>query len=550
MTVAAKPQPLTGGGRDLRRQIGPVGLLFAGVGSIIGSGWLFGAFNAAQDAGPLSMFAWLLGAGMILLIGMVYSEIGAMYPVGGGVVRFPHWSFGPFASFTLGWVTWLAAAVVAPIEVEGAMRYASHYVNGLVHSQGGQHVLTFPVGYVVAVAAMALFVVVNFIGIGWFARINNVLVWWKLAIITLVIVAFLLTSFHTANFTSHGFAPTGAKGFFHTVVVAGIVFSFLGFRQGVELGGESTNPERNIPLAVIGSVLLTAVIYVLLQVAFIGSLAPSDLAHGWQHLSFTNDAGPLAAIASAIGLGWLATLLYADAVVSPGDTGLIYTTVTARLSYAMARNENAPEALSRTNARGVPIASVVLAWVVGIIIFLPFPSWNKLVGFVTSATVLSFGSGSLVLMSMRNQFPDKRRPFRLPGGHVIPFLAFYAANLMVYWAGWDVVWKLMASVGIGLVVLALQFVFRRDAMPPMLWRNGWWVLGWFVLLTVASWQGIYSSDGTAQGQQSNLPFGWDFVAILTISVVVYLVALRYQLTPAQAKEHMVATEGADFAEQR
>ncbi len=484
---------------------------------------------------------------MIMLIGLVYSELGAMYPVGGGVVRFPHWSYGPFASFTLGWVTWLAAAVVAPIEVLGALRYATHYASGLTKLKGGQHVLTFPEGYVVAVLGMALFVVINLVGIRWFARINNVVVWWKLAIISVVVVAFLVTSFHTKNFSSHGFAPTGAKGFFHTIVVAGIVFSFLGFRQGVELGGESRNPKRNIPLAVIGSILICAVIYVLLQIAFIGSLAPSDLARGWTNLSFTNDAGPLAAVASVIGLGWLASLLYADAIISPGDTGFIYTTVTARLSYAMGRNRNAPESLRATSKRGVPVVSLILAWVVGCIFFLPFPSWNKLVGFVESATVLSFGSGAFALMAMRHQFPNKERPFRLPGGHVIPFLAVYASNLMVYWAGWDVTWKLMASVGIGLVVLALQFVFRKDLMPKMLWRHGWWILVWFGLLTIASWQGIYSSDGDPRGQQSNLPFGWDFLAILGLTALVYVVGLRFQVTPDEAKELLVDTEGPGAA---
>ena len=191
---------------------------------------------------------------------------------------------------------------------------------------------------------MFVFSFVNLVGIRWFARLNNVVVWWKLAIIVLTIVAFLATTFHAENFTKFGFAPTGGEGMVHAIVVSGIVFSFLGFRQGVELGGETDNPRRNIPLAVIGSIVITAIIYVLLQVAYLGAVRPSDLAksHGWASLSFTNDAGPLAAIAGFIGLAWLAKLLLADAVISPAGTGLIYTTVTARLSYAMGRNENAP----------------------------------------------------------------------------------------------------------------------------------------------------------------------------------------------------------------
>jgi amino acid transporter len=524
----------------LHRHVGPIGLLFAGVGSIIGSGWLFGAFNATVIAGPIAILAWVLGAIMIMLIGLVYSELGAMFPVSGGVVRFPHYSFGSFASFTMGWVTWVAAAVVAPIEVEGAIQYASSYEPSLMTSSG---VLSWPEGYLVAAAGMLLFSFINLIGIRWFARLNNVVVWWKLAIILITIFGLLFTTFHSANFSKYGFAPTGLQGMFHAVVVAGIVFSFLGFRQGVELGGESDNPRRNIPLAVIGSVALTAVIYILLQIAYIGAVRPSDLAksHGWAALSFTNDAGPLAAIASIVGLVWLSKLLLADAVVSPADTGLIYTTVTARLSYAMGRNDNAPRALARTSQRGVPWLSVFLAFVVGLVIFLPFPSWSKLVGFVTSATVLSFGSGSLVLMSMRKQIPEQDRPFRLPGGHVIPLLAFYASNLMIYWAGWDVDWKLFATVGIGLVLLAVQLAARPSLRTNLQFRNGWWILLWFAGLTVISWQGIYSSDDTAQGQQNNLPFGWAFLVVAALTVLIYALALRFRLTPEETHAQLAGT---------
>src|SRR3954465_13822586 len=81
---------------NMRRDVGTVGLLFAGVGSIIGSGWLFGAMNAGQLGGPAAILSWGIGAVMILLIALVYAELGTMFPVSGGVIRFPHISFGSF----------------------------------------------------------------------------------------------------------------------------------------------------------------------------------------------------------------------------------------------------------------------------------------------------------------------------------------------------------------------------------------------------------------------------------------------------------------------
>ena len=526
--------PLVEEGR-LRRHIGLVGLLFTGVGSIIGSGWLFGALNASRLAGPAAILSWLTGGGMILLIGLVYAELGTMFPVSGGVVRFPHWSFGSFASFTMGWVTWIAAATVAPIEVEGALQYATHYVSWLTTESNGVQVLTTS-GYAIAVVGMALFCLINIIGVRTFARLNNVLVWWKLAVISLVVVAFLLSTFHSANFHSHGFAPAGGHGVFSSIATAGIVFSFLGFRQGVELAGESDNPRRNVPIAVVGSVLITMLIYILLQVAFIGSVRPSDIAGGWSGLSFTGDAGPLAAVATILGLGWLATLLYVDAVVSPTDTGLIYTTATARISYAMGRNGNVPGSLASVSRRGVPWVSVALAFVMGCVVFLPFPGWQKLVGFITSATVLSFGSGPLVLAAMRRQLPDQERPFRLPGGHLIPLLAFFSSNMIVYWAGWDVNWKLFVTILLGFALLAAHRATSHGDRPVMDWRGGWWLPPWFGALALVSWLGGYSSDGADHGQLGVIGFGWGFAVMGVLSVAVYGVAMRSRLPGGRTAE--------------
>jgi amino acid transporter len=535
----------------MRRDIGVVGLLFAGVGSIIGSGWLFGALNASQIAGPAAIFSWLIGAVMILLIGLVYAELGTMFPISGGVIRFPHLSFGSFASFTMGWINWIAAAAVAPIEVEGALQYATKYA-GFTHahvvSGDTVHTLTH-LGFFVAVLAMAFFVVVNYYGIRWFARINNVAVWWKLGIITLVVVAFLVTKFHPANFHSHGFSTDGAHGVLTAVATGGIVFSYLGFRQGVELAGESNNPKRNVPIAVLGSVLITAVIYILLQVAFIGAVNPADLSHGWANLQFANDFGPLAAIATAIGLGWLATLLYIDAIISPADTGLIYTTVTGRISYAMAKNGNAPKGLAKTTTRGVPLVSLVLTFFIGLIVFLPFPSWQQLVGFITSATVLSFGSGPLVLAAMRREIPDQERPFKLPFGDLIPFLALFSSDLIVYWAGWDKNWKLFIAVAFGFVVLAVFHLTSRDALPAMDWRAGaTWALPWLAGLCLISYLGDYPEKGKHAGNKGYITFGWGFLVMFVLTAAVYWLALKVRL-PKETVERNIEDTKAEAAEE-
>jgi amino acid transporter len=522
---------------QLKRHVGVVGLLFASVGSIIGSGWLFGALDASAAAGPAALISWALGGVMILMIALVYAELGTMFPLSGGVVRYPHMSFGSFASYTTGWITWVAVATTAPIEVEAALQYATKYAPFTeAHKVGGETVHTLTaLGYGSAVVLMALFVVINYFGVRWFAKINNAMVWWKLFIILLVIGAFLFTAFHGENFTSHGFTPSGWHGVFTAVATSGIVFSFLGFRQGIELAGETDNPRRNVPLAVVGSVLITGVIYVALQFAFIGSLDPRILAKSgsWADLSFANDFGPLAALASILGLGWLAILLYADAIVSPGDTGLIYTTVTSRISYAMARNGNAPQSLSKTTSRGVPMVSLVVTFVVGLVVFLPFPSWQQLVGFITSATVLSFASGPLVLVALRKQVPDQERPFRLPGGHVIPVLAFFSSNLIIYWSTWPINWKLFVAVALGLVLLAVFHVTGRVTAPQLDFTAGAsWLLPWLGGLALISYLGDYGGKGVFGGPQVSIPL------ILVFSLVIYAIAYKFRLSSEDAQGHI------------
>jgi amino acid transporter len=532
----------------IRRDMGPIGLLFMAVGSIIGSGWLFGALNASRQAGPAAVISWALGGLIFVLIGLTYAELGTMFPHTGGVARFPHYSHGSFASFSMGWITWLAAASVAPIEVEAAVQYATNYLPWLETTKNSVPVLTGP-GYGVSAALMALFVVINFLGVRWFARVNTTIVWWKLFIIILVVIVFLVVGFHGSHFTiksAGGFAPYGTHGIFSAVATAGIAFAFFGFRQGVELAGETKNPGRNVPLTVVGSVVLTGIIYIGLQVAFIGA-APTHAitAAGWakvgDHFGNTGTPaqfGPLAAVAGVLGITWLAVLLYIDAVVSPADTGLIYTGVTARLSYAMGRNRNAPAGLSSVTGGGVPWVSLILAFIVGLIFFLPFPGWQELVGFVTSSTVLSFGAGPIVLLAMRRQIPGHSRPFRLGAGWVIAFLALWSSNLIVYWTGWDIDWKLYVAILIGFALLGLNQLagraFNWTDVPRLDFRHGWWLLVWFGGLTIISYLGSYPAP--AAGNLGVIDFNWGLLATFLLSVLVVWLGYTFRLPDHRVEE--------------
>src|SRR5881409_3259631 len=132
------------GAKELRRDVGLIGLAWASMGSIIGSGWLLASNNALIVAGPSAIYAWLLGAVAITILALLHAELGAMYPVSGGTARFPHFAFGGAAGASFGWFSWLQAATVAPIEVSAMINYATHYsfAKGWMKLSHGQHVLT------------------------------------------------------------------------------------------------------------------------------------------------------------------------------------------------------------------------------------------------------------------------------------------------------------------------------------------------------------------------------------------------------------------------
>src|ERR1700749_4012474 len=327
----------------LDRGVGFLGLLWASEGSIIGSGWLFGALVAATYAGPSALIGWTVASFIVILLALVHAGLGGLFPVSGGTSRFPHYAFGSFAGATFGWASYLQAASVAPIEVLAAVQYLStaHWARNFFKASaaaGSAGGTLHGWGYLASAILLLLFVIINIVGIRYFARINNAITSWKVAIPVVTILVLLITHFHGSNFGSAGggfFPKHGAIKAILLTLPAGIIFSLLGFEQAVQLGGEAKNPGRDLPRAVILSIIIGAVIYVLIQVAFIGGLKPSVLHAngGWLGLGSSTSpdatklaAGPFFTLVSIAGISWLATVLRIDAVVSPGGTGLMYET--------------------------------------------------------------------------------------------------------------------------------------------------------------------------------------------------------------------------------
>jgi amino acid transporter len=530
---------------DLKRHVGFIGLAWASAGSIIGSGWLFGGLKSAETAGSAAIVSWLIGAIALMMLALVHAELGGMFPHAGGTGRYPHYAFGSAAGASFGWFAWLQAAAVAPVEVLALLSYGTVHVSWLTATDAaGNPVPTWPRGYLLAAALLALFVGINFFGVRWLAHTNSAATWWKLGVPLLALIAIGATHFHGGNFTSHGgFAPSGVHGIFAATASGAVIFALLGFEQAIQFGAESINPRRDIPRAVIGSMIIGALIYILLEIVFIGALPASSLRHGWGSILFANaQFAPWASLATTLGLGWLATLLYIDALISPAGTGLIYVSATARMSYGLSKNGYVPGAMEKANGRGVPWTSLIAAWLTALIFFLPFPSWQNLVELITSATVLMYAGAPLAYGVFAQRHAGKPRPYRLAGGTVIAPISFFVANMLIFWAGWTTAWKLGIAILIGYLVIALNYVFGLNPRSPKLdWKAARWLPVYLVGMGVITWQGTFG------GGTGNLPLGWDFLMVAAFSFVIYYWARAVAL-PAETTDEYIAAQAATLRE--
>jgi len=505
-----------------KRSIGPVGLLFCAVGGIIGSGWLLGPFFAAQIAGPASILSWAIGGFMMIIIALTYAELGAMLPIAGGTVRYLQFSHGTLASFTIGWIAWLAAAAVAPIETLALLHYTTNYLPNLMHTVDGVTVLSLSG---IAVAAVLMFVMcfLNIMGVKLLANANNLIVALKLFVPILTLGILLCMDFHPENFGAIGFAPMGLKGILAALPSAGVIFSFIGYNPAIQLAAEAKNPQRDVPLAILGALVLCIILYVLLQVAFVGALEPESFSKGWGSLSFTGDAGPFAGITMALGAVWLTKILYVDAAISPYGTGLVFTGATARLSYALGKNGYFPKFFMKVNKFGVPARMILLNYVIGLFLFLPFPTWQGMMSFLVSSLIFAYTVGPLALMVLRKNLPNQHRPFRVPAPALVAFLGFYFSNLIVYWTGWSVISKMLIAILIGLAVLLIFRCTKEGRAIQLHFKNAWWLLPYLGLLCLFSYLGSFG------GGLNIIPFGWDFLVIAVFSYVIYILAQRYAL---------------------
>jgi amino acid transporter len=448
--------------------------------------------------------------------------------------------------FVAGWAAWIAIVSVIPVEAEASVQYMSSWpwawAHALyVHAANGQGELS-AAGLAISAALIIVYFLVNFWSVKIFAATNSAITFFKLIVPAATAIALMCSSFHPENFHVgvHGGSHVGNLASILTAVAtSGIVFSYNGFQSPVNLAGEARHPGRSVPFAIIGSIALSTVVYLMLQVAFLGSVAPEHLSEGWAALEYSS---PFAQLALALNLNWLAILLYADAFVSPSGTGSTYTATTARVLYAMQRSGTVPEVLGRVHPKyGIPRPAMWFNLLVSFIFLFFFRGWGKLAAVISVATIVTYLVVPISVIVLRRTAPELHRPLRVPGLPVLAPLAFVLATLMLFWARWPHTGQIML-----LLILPMPVYLYYQAKGN--WRDfgrqlraSWWLLAYLLAVTALSWAGSKEFEG-----HDYIGYGWDQLCVAIASLAFYYWGVRsgWRTPDVIAVEHDAAEMAA------
>ena len=269
-----------------------------------------------------------------------------------------------------------------------------------------------------------------------------------------------------------------------------------------------------------------------MQTAFIAALSPEHLAKGWHAISFGESNGPMAAVVATFGLTWLTIILYTDAILGPMGGGLVSTASTARLTMAISQNGRFPPSFELLSKHGVPLRALILNFIIGLIVFLPIASWKEVITLNTGAIVLSFCMGPISVYALRAQLPKWDRAFRLPMVGLASRAAFIVVCWIIYWTGWDTIWRLSLPILLGVAIFAFRVTRSPEYRQDLDFREATWLIPYFGGSALLAYLGGF---GNGIGL---IPFGWDLLVVALFALAVFQFAFACRLTPEKVRHYL------------
>jgi len=458
----------------LKRALGAGDLIMLAIGAVIGAG-IFGSIGSAAagqfgpngevirvGAGPALIVSFILLGACCALAGLCYAELASMIPQAGSAYAYSYATLGELVAWIIGWDLileyavgnvavaiswgdyfktligdWISIPVWLTTGYRTALLSSDPQIHGLIAS--APHMGGIPI--LINVPAFAIVMLITWLlllGVRESARANNIMVAVKLVVLALFIVMGV-THINTANY--HPFAPNGFRGIHQGAAI--VFFAYIGFDAISTAAEETKNPQRNLPIGILGGLAICTVIYVIIGAVLTGMVPSQDLGKAADPLAYALKATGLTSIAKIVALG---------AVFSMAAVLLVFQYGQPRIFFAMARDGLLPKWAARISHKShVPYATTLLTGVV-VAVWSLIGDANETYDLTNIGTLFAFALVCIGVIVLRYTDPDRPRPFRVPLVHV---------------------------VGIGGAILC---VFVMRGLPQLAWvRFGWWLVIGLVL---------------------------------------------------------------------
>jgi APA family basic amino acid/polyamine antiporter len=440
---------------SLKRALTALNLVALGIGAIIGTGiFVLTGTVAAENAGPAVVLSFIFAGVASVFAALCYAEFASLVPIAGSAYTYGYATLGELFAWIIGWDLILEYALGATTVSIGWSGYVVSFLDGIgihipaalqaapgtvVHLAGGATVTAvFNLPAVVIVAVITALLV---IGIRESATTNNVIVAVKVAVVVLFIVL-VVGHINPHNWTPFIPPNTGERehfGFTGVMTGAGIVFfAYIGFDAVSTAAQETKNPKRDMPIGIIGSLLICTVLYILVSGIATGAMSYKDM----------DVPDPIALVADHVGLGWMSQLIKLGAIAGLSSVILVMLLGQSRVFYSMARDGLLPQFVNKVHPKFR--TPYVISIITGIAVAIGggFLTVREAASLVSIGTLLAFVIVSAGIVVLRRREPDLPRPFRVP----------------VYW--------LTAPLG------ALSALYLMVSLPLRTWMR---LIIWFVI---------------------------------------------------------------------
>lgn len=399
----------------LKKVLGPVDLTALGIGAIIGTGiFVITGIASAKFAGPAIVISFIISGLACTFAALCYAEFSSMIPVAGSAYTYSYIALGEFWAWILGWNLILEYAVAASAVAIGWSGYINAFLKnvGIILPSWSTNSYLSDVNGFINIPAVVIIVLISLLlikGIGESAKVNNVIVFIKMAVI-FIFIALGLPHVNPTNWSP--FMPYGVTGVFTGAAI--VFFAYIGFDAVSTAAEEVKNPQKNLPLGIIASLIICTLLYIVVS-AILTGIVP--------YYMFLNESAPVAYALSYINQNWASAIISAGAVCGITSVIIVLTLGQTRIFLAMARDGLIPKTFGKISKRtNTPINSTLITMAITSLIaaFLPLGIVAELTNI---GTLSAFMVVSISIIILRRKKPDMRRPFKCPWVPLVPILA-------------------------------------------------------------------------------------------------------------------------------